>query len=477
MPAWLDQVNAYRALANNLLSVTENTDYSTADRSLAEYEAKNLSQLTHTLPSDNPNAVAAASCNLAGSTDPNYSDAQAIQSWMNGVFHGIGLIDPRLKTVGFGSYRTTEPTPFWKTVAAINIIQGLDWTITPQYPIMWPANGKSLSSPSLTSYFSWEAPDARSQCGYTGPAGQPIFLLLGQTITGTVTASLTRDSTSIPCCEMDGSNYNDNNYRSILDMRGAVVLLPRDPLAAGNYTATITVGTQPYTWSFGVAATAAIGGQGRTLPIIYGQLYYIQNGYNAWSGGYLDVSGDYAGRGDNLLGASTATSNQRDGLSGTWKILSAPPGKTGPVQAGDMIYLQNQYPYTPNANTPVNPNVLGGYLDVCGLAAPQFDPNRAPSGRLLAVSTASGNQRDGLSGTWKILSATGKTGPVLANDMIYLQNQYPFVSAIPGVVLPPNVLGGYLDVPGVAGVASGFSTTVSNQRDGLSGTWRFVTRT
>jgi hypothetical protein len=262
MATWLEQVNAYRALAN-LPAVTEDPALSQADRNLAEYEARNLSQLTHSLPPNNPNSIAAQNSNLAGSTDPNYSDAQAIQAWMNGVFHGIGLIDPRLKTVGFGSYRTTESTPYFKMVAALNNLQGLDFNATPQYPIMWPANGKTTS---LTTYDRGEAPDARSQCGYVQPAGQPIFLLLGQgNVTGSVTNSLKLNGTPVPICEMDGTNYTANPSqsawqgiaRSILDTRGAVVLLPRDPLANGTYTVEITVNGKPYNWSFTVGTATA----------------------------------------------------------------------------------------------------------------------------------------------------------------------------------------------------------------------------
>jgi hypothetical protein len=48
----------------------------------------------------------------------------------------------------------------------------------------------------------------------------------------------------------------------------------------------------------------------------------LQNGWNNFKGGYLDVNGyekDGAKTG-NLLGVSTATGPKRDGVSGTWKI-------------------------------------------------------------------------------------------------------------------------------------------------------------
>jgi FtsP/CotA-like multicopper oxidase with cupredoxin domain len=186
---------------------------------------------------------------------------------------------------------------------------------------------------------------------------------------------------------------------------------------------------------------------------VYGSLYHIKNGYNRC--GYLDVRGRDPG--GNLLAVSTASSNTRDGLSGTWKILSArTPPQFGPVLANDLIYLQNQY----NGGGS-DPNERGGYLDVRG---------RDPGGNLLAVSTASSNTRDGLSGAWKILPAIEKPTPVEANDLIYLQNQYN------GGGSDPNARGGYLDARGVlppGGNLLGVSTTGSQNTGSTH--WRFVT--
>ena len=179
MATWLEQVNAYRALGN-LPPVTEDPALSNADRNLAEYEVRNLSVLSHLNDQpNNPNYTAAQSSNIWGSPDPNASDSQAIQDWMGGVFHGIQIIDPRLKRVGFGSYRTTDNTPYFKMVAALNTIQGLNSSATPQYPIMWPAQAKTFS---LTTYRE-EVPDARSKYsygGYTHLAGNPFFFYWAQ---------------------------------------------------------------------------------------------------------------------------------------------------------------------------------------------------------------------------------------------------------------------------------------------------------
>ena len=265
MTTWLDQVNAYRGLAN-LPAVTEDPALSQADYNLAVYECNTLDHLDHLNgQTNNPNYTAAQNSNIFGSSSADASDIEAIDDWMSGVFHGIGIIDPRLKTVGFGSYRNAAATPHYHMVAALNNLQGLDWNITPRYPIMWPADGKTIS---LTTYSQGESPDARSKCGYTQPAGLPIFLQLGQgNVIGSVTGSLTLNGTTITVCEIDETNYTYSNPawqnvgRQILQMRGAVVLLPSAPLANGTYMVEITVNGQlPYIWSFTVGPTVPISG-------------------------------------------------------------------------------------------------------------------------------------------------------------------------------------------------------------------------
>ncbi len=112
-------------------------------------------------------------------------------------------------------------------------------------------------------------------------------------------------------------------------------------------------------------------------PIVYGKTYYVQNGYNNWSGGYLDTNS--AGCEGNLLCVSTASSPDRAKVkTGMWKMLSATGKQNGTsVLVNDDIYLQNLYPF--------RTDILGGYLDV----------NSAGCERnLLCVSTAGTKERN-----------------------------------------------------------------------------------
>jgi hypothetical protein len=96
----------------------------------------------------------------------------------------------------------------------------------------------------------------------------------------------------------------------------------------------------------------------------------------------------------------------------------------------------------------------GGYLDT-------RDPG---CHGLLCVSTATTPFRDGLSGTWKLHSAAGPQAdgsPVLYGDRVYIENEYYY----------PSV--SYLDTNGAGcnGDDLCVSTSTSETRDGLSGTW------
>ena len=97
----------------------------------------------------------------------------------------------------------------------------------------------------------------------------------------------------------------------------------------------------------------------------------------------------------------------------------------------------------------------GGYLDTRGAGC---------NDNLLCVSTATGYDRANGSGTWKILSASGKEEgqPVAANDLVFLQNQYGNT--------------GYLDTRG-EGCNDNLlcvSTAESSNRYLDSGTWRIM---
>jgi hypothetical protein len=197
----------------------------------------------------------------SGSTDP---DSDAIDLWMTGPFHGVGLIDPQLLQSGFGSYR--EADGGWQMAATLDVLRGLGG-LPPSviFPVMWPGNN---TTSYLTSYGGTEAPDPLTSCpGYSAPSGLPILLQIGSgSLTPSVTAhSFLRGGAVQEHCVFDETNYTNPNAsyqslgRSVLDSRDAIVLIPRSPLAAGStYTVSITVNGSTHTWSFTVSDGAQI---------------------------------------------------------------------------------------------------------------------------------------------------------------------------------------------------------------------------
>ena len=132
--------------------------------------------------------------------------------------------------------------------------------------------------------------------------------------------------------------------------------------------------------------------------------------------------------------------------------------KAQALKIGSVVNLQNQYP-TEN-----------GYLDTRGrvMDKPQFRPFTTET---LFVSTNTNPNRDKGSGSWKIVSATGKAdgAPLLYGDKIHLMNMYPGAGYL-------DSFGFIKDMPAFASYTSGGSkigvfTTQSKNRDNGSGTW------
>ncbi len=261
---WLGYFNGIRSLGG-VAPLTENSTWSNGCLLHARYMVK-TDTISHGEDPASPwytdeGNTAAQNSNLMVSTDVNASDESAFDLWMTGPFHGIGLIDPNLSAIGFGSYRESIGT--WQMGACVDVWSG--WTGVPAsvtFPIMWPGDGKTMP---YTAYTGTEQPDPLTSCsGYTAPSGPPVYLLLGPgwSVTPNVTASsFKQGSTDLPHCVFDGTSYTnpDSNAqdlgRAILNARDAVVLIPQSPLTPGStYTVSITTNGSAYTWSFTVAA-------------------------------------------------------------------------------------------------------------------------------------------------------------------------------------------------------------------------------
>ncbi|NHZ41461.1 hypothetical protein [Massilia aquatica] len=186
-------------------------------------------------------------------------------------------------------------------------------------------------------------------------------------------------------------------------------------------------------------------------PVVrYGQLYHVQNGYGNWGGGYLDVRD--SGCNGNTLCVSTSASDHRDGSTGTWMIVSAQSKMAGEqVRPGDKVYLKSQYPL---ANDDMPPyRLFGGYLDVRGIGC---------QGNMFCVS-ASLTKNTGIdSSIWTVEAPRHR---VYSGQGIHLLNNFA-----------PYGYFSYLDTRDAGCQRNLFcvSASTTRDRDGKSGTWRFL---
>jgi hypothetical protein len=254
-PAWLDRLNAWRA-ATNLPPLSENTTWDAGDSAHSLYMVKN-DQVTHYELSTLPyytvaGDTAARNGNIEVSSTTSTSDESAIDWWMGAPFHAMGMMDPRLTSTGFGSYR--EVKSGWQAGFTLDTLRGNSFT-GGTYPVFFPANGAAVP---LTTYSGNEFPDPLQACsGYSTPTGLPVFVEVGGNVATTVTAhSFTGNGAPLDHCVIDS---NSPSVGSNLTSRGGVIVIPRQPLQQGvQYTVALTVNGAPYTWTFGVSGAGAI---------------------------------------------------------------------------------------------------------------------------------------------------------------------------------------------------------------------------
>jgi hypothetical protein len=251
---WLDRLNVWR-ISTGLSALTENTTWSAGDYNHALYMVKNNLVTHYETPGvpyyTSAGDTAARNGNIYVSSSTAMTDTQAIDWWMQAPFHALGLMDPRLTTTAFGSYR--EVKSGWQMGAAVDVLRGNPFT-GGHYPVFFPGNG---TTEPLTSYGGHESPDPLQACsGYAAPTGLPVFIQVGGNVTTTVGGhSFTGNGTALAHCVIDSHNAA---LGSSLKSRGAVVLIPRQPLQNGvTYSASLTVNSVPYTWSFTVGPFAA----------------------------------------------------------------------------------------------------------------------------------------------------------------------------------------------------------------------------
>jgi uncharacterized protein YkwD len=280
---WLTQVNDWRA-RTGLGPVTENPTFSAGDVLHARYSVKH-DILMHDEDPASPwftaeGRAAALASNGAGSFSVTAPDSFAIESWIQGPFHAVGMLDPRLMTSGYGAYREADGGLHMS--GWLDVIRGRGAHPGTALPIAFPANGMTIPIPTLdvcrsqirqagmqpevAACFWGESPSPLTSCpGYTAPAGLPLILQFAPATNPVVTASsLMAGGVPLEHCVFTGATYvnpdaaSQQSGRGILTSRGAVVLVPKVPLPGGTtYTASVTANGQAHAWSFTIAPADA----------------------------------------------------------------------------------------------------------------------------------------------------------------------------------------------------------------------------
>jgi hypothetical protein len=349
---WLDRFNTWRT-NTGVPTLTEDTTFSAGDALHASYMVQ-TGQVTHgestaysqyTLAGD----TAGKNSNIFVSSTTATTDAQSIDWWMGAPFHSTAMMDPRLTTTGFGSYRAAPSPSSWQMGAAVNVGQGMNSGGT--YPVYFPGN---LSTEPLTSYSGNEFPDPQVAC--PGATGLPLFIEIGGNVATTAgpVHTLTGNGTALANCIIDSTNATFAPYTT---WRGAVIVFPQQPLQVGvTYTVALTVNSLPYTWSFTVGpfATCSLGAGGAATvtsvapangPISGGTSVTI-NGCG-FTGATAVKFGTAAASTFTFVSDTLVTATSPSHAAGAIDIAVTTPLGTSAVSAGDKFQFQPPSVYTP----------------------------------------------------------------------------------------------------------------------------------
>jgi hypothetical protein len=246
---WLDVVNTYREMSG-LAPVTANSTWSGEAQAHSCYML--LNGIAHDeipgSPGYTPGGdVAGNSGNVAVSSSITATARNHIDLWMTGPFHAIGILRHNLVSTGFGLC-TNPSTPTWHSAGTLDVIRGIDYSRPrPSTPILFPGDGATVP----LNRFITEFPNPLTMCGWSGNAGLPLIAMMPSSVSW-ATTTLTGPNGPVQTCNLHQGNVSDGTAKSILGGDNAIVVMPRDILANGTYTATVNSSGGNISWSFTV---------------------------------------------------------------------------------------------------------------------------------------------------------------------------------------------------------------------------------
>ena len=267
---WLVRMNAWRVMSG-LTPVVENSTWSQQGAEHGCYMLKN--GITHyqnpALPGYTPGgAEAGKSGNVATTWGPNpITDSEFVDWWMSAPFHAIGMLRESLQTSGYGRCDIGDGKG-----ATVDVIRGINYSVPDNTePILFP--GRDTTSHLYR--FRAETPDPVQLCGWDGSAGLPLIAMMPNEFTS-ASASLVGPSGNVEVCALHANNTSDETAIRVMSFDDAVVVVPRDFLTDGRYTATVATNGGDVTWSFAIARDDVTA-----MPTEYGDTVADVDGANS----------------------------------------------------------------------------------------------------------------------------------------------------------------------------------------------------
>jgi hypothetical protein len=160
-------------------------------------------------------------------------------------FHRLPILAPWAKVGGYGDYGR------WPKRAGVLVLRGAT-PVGVIKPVFFPPEGATMPTGAMVNS---EFPDPLAACpGYSFPVGLPITVQLGPSVRARLESYSLEDETTqreVETCGFDAQTYPDTYGQKVLSNYGAIVLVPRKPLASDHeFRVNVESHRYTHTWTF-----------------------------------------------------------------------------------------------------------------------------------------------------------------------------------------------------------------------------------
>ncbi|MFM8773621.1 MAG: CAP domain-containing protein [Actinomycetota bacterium] len=186
--------------------------------------------------------------NVAGGTGTTPTPQEAVNLWIEGPFHRLGLMRPAWRTTGFSlESGTRDGEDRWG--ATLNVIGGLTGSSAAQWPLVWPTARREVATSFLqVERVEWPDPAVGCPDSKGTDYGTIITASFGPGDRARIKSVRLRVSggAPVPVCTHTSGTYKRDDYTDvgwrILAENNTVMVLPRVVLSPGTtYQGRITL--------------------------------------------------------------------------------------------------------------------------------------------------------------------------------------------------------------------------------------------